>query len=134
MVDCYLGVGSNLGKRRKNIRGALDYLKNSKGIKIEKVSRIYETEAVGGPAQGKFLNAAIKIQTSLSPIVLFKTLKRFLVPSTFTLNVSSSLASLFGGIIAARWMAASAPSQAVETCSGSVMSPLKISTPLRFSR
>ncbi len=76
MVVCYLGVGSNLGNRRKNIQKALDYLAKTKGIKIEKTSRIYETKALGGPAQGKFLNAAIKIKTSLTPIALLKTLKK----------------------------------------------------------
>jgi 2-amino-4-hydroxy-6-hydroxymethyldihydropteridine diphosphokinase len=76
MVVCFLGVGSNLGNRRKNIKKALDYLSKTKGIKIEKSSRIYETEPVGGPPQGKFLNAAIKIKTSLSPAILLKALKK----------------------------------------------------------
>ena len=75
MVVCYLAVGSNLGNRRKNIKKALDYLAKTKGIKIEKASRIYETKAIGGVAQGKFLNAAIKIKTSLTPQLLLKTVK-----------------------------------------------------------
>jgi len=76
MVVCYLGIGSNLGNRRNNIKKALDYLAKTKGIKIEKASRIYETEPVGGPAQGKFLNAAIKIKTSLAPQLLLKSIKK----------------------------------------------------------
>jgi len=76
MVVCYLAVGSNLGNRRKNIKKALDYLAKTKGIKIEKASRIYETKAIGGVAQGKFLNAAIKIKTLLSPQLLLKTIKK----------------------------------------------------------
>jgi len=76
VVVCYLGVGSNLGNRRKNIKKALDYLAKTKGIKIEKASRIYETKAVGGVPQGKFLNAAIKIKTSLTPQLLLETLKK----------------------------------------------------------
>jgi len=76
MVACYLGMGSNLGKRRENIKKALEYLARAKGIKIEKRSRIYETEPVGGPAQGKFLNAAVKIRTALTPAALLKTLKK----------------------------------------------------------
>lgn len=76
MVVCYLGVGSNLGNRRKNIQKALDYLAKIKGIKIEKSSRIYETKALGGPPQRKFLNAAIKIRTSLRPQLLLVTLKK----------------------------------------------------------
>jgi 2-amino-4-hydroxy-6-hydroxymethyldihydropteridine diphosphokinase len=76
MVVCYLGVGSNLGNRRKNIKKALDYLAKTKGVEIKKISRIYETEAVGGPVQGKFLNAAIKIRTSLRPQLLLVALKK----------------------------------------------------------
>jgi len=76
MAVCYLGLGSNLGNRRKNIKKALGYLAKTKGIKTEKVSRIYETEPVGGPAQNKFLNAAVKIRTSLSPQLLLNTIKK----------------------------------------------------------
>jgi len=76
MVVCYLGIGSNLGNRRNNIKKALDYLAKTKGIKIEKTSRIYETEPVGGPAQRKFLNAAIKIKTSLTPQLFLKIIKK----------------------------------------------------------
>jgi 2-amino-4-hydroxy-6-hydroxymethyldihydropteridine diphosphokinase len=47
-----------------------------KNTKILKLSRIRESEPLGGPAnQGKFLNAALKIQTSLSPLSLLKQLK-----------------------------------------------------------
>ncbi len=76
MAVCYLAVGSNLGNRRNNIKKALDYLAKTKGIKIEKTSRIYETEPVGGPPQDKFLNAAIKIKTSLSPQLLLNNIKK----------------------------------------------------------
>jgi 2-amino-4-hydroxy-6-hydroxymethyldihydropteridine diphosphokinase len=76
MITCYLGVGSNLGNRRGNIKKAVNYLEQAKGIKIEKTSRIYETQASGGPPQGKFLNAAIKIKTSLTPLLLLETLKK----------------------------------------------------------
>lgn len=76
MIVCYLGLGSNLGNRRKNIKKALGYLAKARGIKIEKTSRIYETEPVGGPPQGKFLNAAVRIKTSLSPHLLLKSIKK----------------------------------------------------------
>jgi 2-amino-4-hydroxy-6-hydroxymethyldihydropteridine diphosphokinase len=72
---CYLGIGSNLGDRRKNIKRAIELLSKIKGVKIHRVSRIYETEPVGGPPQGKFLNGAIKIKTILSPEGLLKVLK-----------------------------------------------------------
>lgn len=76
MIACYLGLGSNLGNRRENIKKALYCLSKTKGMKIERASRIYETDPVGGPPQNKFLNAAVKIKTSLSPRLLLRTIKR----------------------------------------------------------
>jgi 2-amino-4-hydroxy-6-hydroxymethyldihydropteridine diphosphokinase len=70
-----LGIGSNLGDRRKNIKRAIELLSKTKGVKIHQVSRIYETEPVAGPPQGKFLNGAIKIKTILSAGGLLKVLK-----------------------------------------------------------
>lgn len=77
MVTCYLGIGSNLGDREKNIRLALQKVNGLKGTKIIKVSKITETKPVGGPRhQGKFLNAALKIKTNFSPLMLLKKLKK----------------------------------------------------------
>lgn len=77
MVICYLGVGSNLGDRRENIRLALAKINKLKGTKVIKLSRIIETNPVGGPAgQPKFLNAALKIKTCLSPVKFLKALKK----------------------------------------------------------
>jgi len=76
MVVCYLGVGSNLGDRRKNIRLAIKKIDNLKTTKVIKSSGIIETRPMGGPSgQGKFLNAALKIRTGLSPSLLLKELK-----------------------------------------------------------
>ena len=77
MVTCYLGIGSNLGNRRKNIGSALKKINQLDKTRIIKVSRIRETKPVGGPAcQKKFLNAALKIQTKLSPLSLLRNLKK----------------------------------------------------------
>lgn len=74
--SCFLGIGSNLGNRSENIKSALNNLAQVKGVKIEKVSCIRQTNPVGGPPQGKFLNAAVKIKTSLGPFRLLKVLKK----------------------------------------------------------
>ncbi len=76
MVICYLGVGSNLGNRRKNIEEAIKNIKALKQTKVLKVSPFIQTKPVGGPAdQPDFLNAALKIQTKISPLNLLKKLK-----------------------------------------------------------
>ncbi len=77
MAVCYIGIGSNLGDRRKYIRAAVKKISALKETKIIKLSAIIETEPSGGPAgQGKFLNAALKIKTELSPLTLLKQLKQ----------------------------------------------------------
>ena len=77
MLTCYLGIGSNLGDRLKNIKSAISKLNSLKNTKVIKVSKIIETEPVGGPIdQGKFLNAALKIKTRLTPLNLLKNLQK----------------------------------------------------------
>ena len=89
-----LGLGSNIGDRTEHLRTAIAYLKNIKAITIEKISPVYESEALIPPDhQGKsldrtsqqyawdlpYLNLAIKISTSLAPeqlIVELKTIEK----------------------------------------------------------
>jgi len=76
MTICYLGIGSNVGNRLKNIILAIKKINTLKGTRIIKVSKIIETRPIGGPqGQGKFLNAALKIKTNRSPLMLLKSLK-----------------------------------------------------------
>ena len=74
MAVIYLGLGSNLGNRGQQLNRAIELIKQS-GIKVSKVSSYIETDPVGGPVQGKFLNAAAMAETNLSPIELLKTLQ-----------------------------------------------------------
>ena len=71
MSVVYLGLGSNLGDREKNIRSAVEQL-NSNGVKVRKLSGIIETHPVGGPPQGLFLNAVARAETAFSPQDLLK--------------------------------------------------------------
>lgn len=73
MTTCFIGVGSNLGNRRLQIKKAVRLLAESGGITVKRQSSVYETEPEGGPAgQNKFLNGVIGIETSLEPEVLLK--------------------------------------------------------------
>ena len=71
MPIVYLGLGSNLGDRARNIHEAVRLL-NEAGIMAIKLSSIIETDPVGGPPQGLFLNAVLKARTDLSPEALLK--------------------------------------------------------------
>src|SRR4051812_47519870 len=54
-----IGIGSNLGDRLEHLRAALHLL--GAIAHVERVSHVYETDAVGGPEQGAYLNAAVRI-------------------------------------------------------------------------
>jgi len=76
-VTSYLGIGSNLGDREANIKQSIRHLKSNRRISIKRISSFYESPACGGPKnQPKYLNAAAKIQTSLTPLELLKELKK----------------------------------------------------------
>ncbi|MFH0762404.1 MAG: 2-amino-4-hydroxy-6-hydroxymethyldihydropteridine diphosphokinase [Candidatus Omnitrophota bacterium] len=76
MVICYLGVGSNLGDRHRNIKEAIRRINSLKGTKVLKISRIIQSKPSGGPRrQPQFLNAALKVRTELSPSLLLSSLK-----------------------------------------------------------
>ncbi|MBU1006433.1 MAG: 2-amino-4-hydroxy-6-hydroxymethyldihydropteridine diphosphokinase [Candidatus Omnitrophica bacterium] len=66
-MRCYIGIGSNLGDRQGNIDSAVQKLRKATGIEVKKISRIYETESVGGPPQPKYLNGVIEIETEFAP-------------------------------------------------------------------
>ena len=75
MPIVYLAFGSNLGDREENIRAAIRRLEIG-GVKILKLSSVIETDPVGGPPQGLFLNAAAKVETGLSPEELLALIRR----------------------------------------------------------
>ena len=71
MRTVYLALGSNLGNRRQNVLGAAAMMQKTKGIKVKKLSGLYETEPWGHKDQPKFINAAVKAETDLAPTQLF---------------------------------------------------------------
>jgi 2-amino-4-hydroxy-6-hydroxymethyldihydropteridine diphosphokinase len=63
----YLGIGSNLGDRLVHLQLAVDRLAAADGVTVVAVSQVYETDPVGGPVQGDFLNAVVEVETTLTP-------------------------------------------------------------------
>ena len=63
----WLSLGSNLGDRLLNLRGALQTIERTDLITLEAVSSVYETDPVGYTDQPAFLNIAARITTSLAP-------------------------------------------------------------------
>lgn len=71
MALAYLALGSNLGDRRAYLDAAVRRLRAEPGLRVLAVSRYYETAPVGGPpGQGLYLNAAVKVEASHSPMRL----------------------------------------------------------------
>jgi len=66
MDKVYLGLGSNLGDRGKNIQSAMVLLERW-GFSIIRSSSIYETEPFGVKDQGWFFNMVLMGETELSP-------------------------------------------------------------------
>jgi 2-amino-4-hydroxy-6-hydroxymethyldihydropteridine diphosphokinase len=72
MPKTFLALGSNLGDRRTHLEDSVESLKSLGSV--EAGSPIYETAALGGPEQGAYLNAVIRLETDLSPMHLLERL------------------------------------------------------------
>lgn len=66
MAHVYLGLGTNLGDKTANLHRAICDI-NEKIGKILSLSSFYETAPWGFDSENSFLNAAICVETSLSP-------------------------------------------------------------------
>jgi dihydropteroate synthase len=64
-VRVAIGLGSNLGDRRKHLDGAVAALADLGAVVA--VSSYYETAAIGGPEQADYLNAVALIETEVQP-------------------------------------------------------------------
>jgi len=75
-----LGIGSNLGKRRRQIRSALKQLAATDGIKNVFLSPLYESHAVTeagiDESAPKYLNGVISLNTTLKPKELLAVVRK----------------------------------------------------------
>lgn len=72
-----LALGSNLGDRRANLIRSLDALHDPPTVIVTAVSPVYETVPVGGPQPRQlYLNAAIRVETTLTPEQLLERTQR----------------------------------------------------------
>jgi 2-amino-4-hydroxy-6-hydroxymethyldihydropteridine diphosphokinase len=62
VARAYLGLGSNLGDRAAHLTAAVAGLAERAG-QVVAISRVYETEPVGGPPQPPYFNAVVAIDT-----------------------------------------------------------------------
>ncbi|MDR1981555.1 MAG: 2-amino-4-hydroxy-6-hydroxymethyldihydropteridine diphosphokinase [Tannerellaceae bacterium] len=72
MATAYLGLGTNIGDKRKNMATAVELLSGRAGV-ILALSGLYETEPWGFVSENRFLNAALILETPLDPFELLDT-------------------------------------------------------------
>lgn len=63
----YLSLGSNLGDREDTLHRAIALINERVGA-VQLVSSFIETEPWGFESENRFLNAAVKVQTTFSPM------------------------------------------------------------------
>lgn len=73
-ATAYVALGSNLGDRRAHLDAALQAIAELPGVAAVTPSPYYETAPVGPQDQGPFLNAAARVETTLSPVALLEAL------------------------------------------------------------
>jgi len=69
-----IALGSNLGNRAANLRAAFEALAELPGTQLLAAALPIETDPVGPPGQGPYLNAAALIQTTLTPHALLRAM------------------------------------------------------------
>ena len=62
-----------MGDRAATLRAAIVALRAT--TRLERVSRVYETSPIGGPAQGDYLNAAVLVESRSTPVGLLAELQ-----------------------------------------------------------
>lgn len=75
-ISGYLGFGTNLGDRKKNLAQAVNGLNDRPDFNVIRTSGIYETEPWGLTEQPNFLNMVAEITTSISPRELLERVKK----------------------------------------------------------
>jgi dihydroneopterin aldolase/2-amino-4-hydroxy-6-hydroxymethyldihydropteridine diphosphokinase len=71
----WLGIGANLGDRLANLQGLVDALRDG-GVEIEAISPVYDTAPREVADQPEFLNAVVRVRTTLAPPELLAVAKR----------------------------------------------------------
>jgi len=74
-VRAFVALGSNLGARAEQLDAAVAALAATPGVRVLSVSEWIETEPEGGPpGQGRYLNGALELETTLAARALLERL------------------------------------------------------------
>jgi 2-amino-4-hydroxy-6-hydroxymethyldihydropteridine diphosphokinase len=73
-IEIYIAIGTNMGDREENINKAVAAVGRLSDTRITALSPFYDTDPVGSIAQNNFLNAVMRLSSSLSPQKLLQDL------------------------------------------------------------
>lgn len=72
----YIALGSNMGDRAHYLAAARASIAALEGTRVLAASDVEETDPVGPPGQGRYLNQMLAIETHLDPETLLSELQR----------------------------------------------------------
>ena len=72
--EIFIALGSNMGDREGNLLKAIALVGRLPGTRITAVSPFYDTDPVGGISNENFLNAVMRLTSSMPPQELLKAL------------------------------------------------------------
>jgi len=67
VTRAYVGLGANLGPREETLERAVELLREADEVDVVAVSGFRETDPVGVVDQPRFVNAAVAVDTELTP-------------------------------------------------------------------
>lgn len=74
MTLAYVSIGTNLGDRAGHLDFAVHALGALPTTRVAALSPIFETDPIGPPPQAAYLNAVVRLDTSLAPRALLDAL------------------------------------------------------------
>lgn len=74
--NIFIALGSNLGDREGNILRGVAEIARISGSRVTALSSFYDTEPVGMESTDNFINAVLRLESSLSPEELLTELMR----------------------------------------------------------
>ena len=75
MYQVYLGLGTNLGNRKRNIREAIDKIGEQIGL-VKRQSALYETKPWGYSSPNDFINCCVLVLTTMAPRQVLEATQR----------------------------------------------------------
>ncbi|MBO68415.1 MAG: 2-amino-4-hydroxy-6-hydroxymethyldihydropteridine diphosphokinase [Acidiferrobacteraceae bacterium] len=73
-LNAWIGVGANLGNPKKTVPAAIRRLNEQAQVNVQKSSSLYQTKPISSISQPDFINAVVRVRTSLDPMELLNVL------------------------------------------------------------